>query len=120
TGCIFQNKSKGWMYFFSEINDETLLHELDDFLKRLCVRFGVTIKLKSFVRAFFQIKYNRRETSYIPNFDEYDITKKTYVLTHYFNKSVKGMTDEEIDYHFNKRISKQVKDIETDVKDAGY
>lgn len=120
TGCIFQNKSKGWMYFFSEINDETLLHELDDFLKRLCVRFGVSIKLKSFVRAFFQIKYNRRETSYIPNFDEYDIADKSYVLTHYFNKNVKGMTEEEIDYHFNKRIAKQVKDIETDVKDASY
>lgn len=120
TGCIFQNKSKGWMYFFSEINDETLLHELDDFLKRLCVRFGVSIKLKSFVRAFFQIKYNRRETSYIPNFDEYDMADKIYVLSHYFNKAVKGMTDEEIDYHFNKRIAKQVKDIETDVKDASY
>ncbi|HGV3488640.1 TPA: RNA-dependent DNA polymerase, partial [Raoultella planticola] len=34
TGCIFQNKSKGWMYFFSEINDENLLHSLDDFLKK--------------------------------------------------------------------------------------
>ena len=30
------------------------------------------------------------------------------------------MQDEEIEYHFNKRISRQVKDIETDVKDATY
>jgi RNA-directed DNA polymerase len=120
TGCIFQNKSKGWMYFFSEINDETLLHELDDFLKRLCNRFSVTLYLKSFVRTFFQIKFNRRETNYIPNFDEYDVPRKIYVLTHYFNKSVRGMTDEEIDYNFSKRIAKQVKDIETDVKDTSY
>ncbi|ELY4099889.1 reverse transcriptase domain-containing protein [Cronobacter sakazakii] len=120
TGCIFQNKSKGWMYFFSEINDETLLHELDDFLKRLCVRYGVALNLKSFVRTFFQIKYNRRETNYIPNFDEYDISQKSHVLTHYFNKDVRGMTEEQINYHFNKRIAKQVKDIETDVKDASY
>lgn len=120
TGCIFQNKSKGWMYFFSEINDEKLLHELDNFLNNLCKRFGVNIKLKSFVRAFYQIKYYRRETTYIPNFDEYDINDKSYVLTYYFNKSINGMQDEEIEYHFNKRISRQVKDIETDVKDAGY
>ncbi|GKW28592.1 reverse transcriptase domain-containing protein [Pectobacterium brasiliense] len=120
TGCIFQNKSKGWMYFFSEIDDETLLHELDGFLKRLCERFSVSLNLKSFVRTFYQIRYNRRETSYIPNFDEYDLVQKSHILTHYFKKNVKGMTDEEIEYHFNKRISKQVKDIETDIKDAGY
>ncbi len=120
TGCIFQNKSKGWMYFFSEINDEKLLHELDNFLNNLCKRFGVNIKLKSFVRAFYQIKYYRRETTYIPNFDLYNIADKSYVLTHYFNKNINGMQDEEIEYHFNKRISRQVKDIETDVKDAGY
>ena len=28
TGCVFQNKSKGWMFFFSEINNETILHNL--------------------------------------------------------------------------------------------
>lgn len=120
TGCIFQNKSKGWMYFFSEINDENLLHSLDDFLKKMCIRFSVKLNLKSFVRTFFQIKFRRRETRYVPNFDEYDRDQKIYVLTHYFNKDVKNMADEEINYHFNKRISKQVKDIETDVKDAGY
>lgn len=108
------------MYFFSEINDEKLLHELDHFLNNLCKRFGVNIKLKSFVRAFYQIKHYRRETTYIPNFDKYDIANKSYVLMHYFNKNIKGMQDEEIEYHFNKRISRQVKDIETDVKDAGY
>ena len=120
TGCIFQCKSKGWMYFFSEINDETLLHELDEFLCKLCSRFGVTLNLKSFVRTFYQIRHNRRETTYIPNFDEYTLEQKKNVLTKYFNKSTRGMRDEEIEYHFNKRISKQVKDIETDIKDAGY
>jgi len=120
TGCIFQNKSKGWMYFFSEIEDETLLHELDDFIKRLCKRFNVELNLKSFVRTYFQIKHNRRETAYIPNFDKFDIEQKSYVLTHYFNKSTKNMTEVDINHHFAIRIAKQVKDIETDVKDASY
>ncbi|WP_317474790.1 reverse transcriptase/maturase family protein [Cronobacter sakazakii] len=120
TGCIFQNKSKGWMYFFSEMDDETLLHQLDDFLKNQCKRFNVKINLKSFVRTYFQIKHNRRETKYIPNFDEYTEDQKIYVLNHYFQKKTENLTSLEIDYHFKKRISKQVKEIETDVKDAGY
>lgn len=120
TGCIFQNKSKGWMYFFSEMDDKTLLHQLDDFLKSQCERFNVKINLKSFVRTYFQIKHNRRETKYIPNFDEYSEDQKVYVLNHYFQKKTENLTSLEIDYHFKKRISKQVKEIETDVKDAGY
>lgn len=120
TGCIFQNKSKGWMYFFSEMNDETLLHQFDEFLKGLCERFNVKINLKSFVRTYFQIKHNRRDTTYIPNFDNYTEDQKVHVLNHYFQKKTENLTSLEIDYHFKKRISKQVKEIETDVKDAGY
>ena len=120
TGCIFQNKSKGWMYFFSEIENEILLHQLDVFIVNLCKRFNVKLKLKSFVRTFYQIKHNRRETKYIPNFDNYNIEDMTKVLNYYFKKNTTSLTDDEIEFHFKKRISSQVKDLETDIKDAGY
>lgn len=120
TGCIFQNKSKGWLYFFSEINDENLLHQLDAFLKNLCARFGVTVNLKSYVRTYYQIKNNRKQTRYIPNFDAYKLEEKIYVLNHYFKKNTDGLTEVEIDYQFKKRISKQVKNLESDIQDAGY
>lgn len=120
TGCIFQSKSKGWMYFFSEINDEILLHQLDNFLKSLCKRFNTPINLKSFVRSYYQIQNNRRETKYIPNFDNYTIEEKSHVLSYFFKKNTEKLTAKEIEYHFKKRISRQVKDLETDVKDAGY
>ncbi|MEL5654853.1 reverse transcriptase domain-containing protein [Serratia ureilytica] len=120
TGCIFQNKSKGWMYFFSEINDEVLLHQLDAFLKNLCKRFNAQVKLKSFVRTYYQIQNNRQETKYIPNFDNYTLEEKIHVLSYYFKKNIENLTTREIEYHFKKRISRQVKDLETDVKDAGY
>jgi retron-type reverse transcriptase len=35
TGCIFQNKSRGWMFFFLEINNETILYNLDRHIKHL-------------------------------------------------------------------------------------
>ncbi|QKJ48693.1 RNA-dependent DNA polymerase [Proteus vulgaris] len=120
TGCVFQNKSKGWLYFFSEINDEKILHQLDAFLKRLCIRFGVSINLKSYVKSYYQIKNKRKETKYIPNFDKYTLEQKKYVLIYYFKKNIENLTDIEIDYQFKKRISKQVKNLESDVQDAGY
>ncbi|EOX5952762.1 reverse transcriptase domain-containing protein [Providencia rettgeri] len=120
TGCIFQNKSKGWMYFFSEIEDEILLHQLDSFVLKLCSRFRVKLDVKSFVRTFYQIKHNRRETKYIPNFDKYSVEDMAYVLNYFFKKKTEGLTDAEIEYFFKKRISTQVRDLETDIKDAGY
>lgn len=119
TGCVFQEKSKGWVFFFSEITNESFLHEMDGFLKKLCIRFNVDIKLKSFVRTLYSIRHERSTTHYIPNFDAFTIDEMTYVLETYFKKSTEDMTSKEIVYNFKKRISKQVKDLETDVMDAG-
>ena len=32
TGCVFENKCKGWLFYFSEINNEKLLHKKNFFL----------------------------------------------------------------------------------------
>ncbi|WP_045047480.1 reverse transcriptase/maturase family protein [Rouxiella chamberiensis] len=120
TGCVFQAKSKGWLFFFSEINDEVFLHAMDAFINRLCIRYNVKINVKSFVRAFYQVKHNRSKTSYIPNFDNYTEEQMCDVLNKYFKKSTENMRLEEISYNFRKRISKQVKELETDITDAGY
>jgi len=117
TGCIFQNKSKGWMFFFSEINDESILHNLDRHVSKLAARFGVDITPKRFVRTYYEIKFARSETKYIPNFDKYTLDQKKDVLITYFDKKVDLMTDEDIDYEFRKRIVKQVRDLLTDVQD---
>lgn len=120
TGCVFQNKFKGWVFFFSEINNETFLHEMDAFISSLCERYSVNLNVKSFVRTFFQVNNNRYETTYIPNFDNYTEEQMTNVLNNYFNKSTANMTSKQIKYNFLKRISRQVRDLETDIKDAGY
>lgn len=120
TGCIFERKCKGWQFFFSEINDEELLHRLDHYVSRLCHRFEVDIKPKKFVKTFKEISHNKYHTTYIPNFDEYDIKKMKIVLVRYFGFSIINMTDEEIKYHFYKKIGAQVKELEVDIKDFGY
>ncbi|MDU9402923.1 reverse transcriptase domain-containing protein [Pseudomonas sp. zfem004] len=115
TGCVFQDKSRGWLFFFSEINDETLLHQLDLYVAKLAKRFNVKIAPKSFVRAFYEINRRRHTTNYVPNFDRYSIDQMKSVLTDYFNKSVGGLTDEEIEYEFKKRIDRQSRELLVDL-----
>ena len=120
TGCIFDNKSKGWLFFFSEINDESLLHTLDHYVKKLIKRFNVSIQPKKFVRAFKELSHRKYETSYIPNFDDYDLDEQKSVLVDYFGVVVGKMEDEEIEFEFHKRIGKQVKDLLVDVQNFAY
>ncbi|MFT7413060.1 MAG: RNA-directed DNA polymerase [Paraglaciecola sp.] len=120
TGCIYENKSKGWLFFFSEINDEALLHTLDHYVKKLVKRFNVTITPKKFVRAFKELSFRKYETSYIPNFDGYDLAKKKTVLVDYFKVNISKLSDDEIEFEFNKRINKQVKDLLVDVQNFAY
>lgn len=117
TGCVFEQKGKGWLFFFSEINDEKLLHVLDNYVNKLVLRFGVKIQVKKFVRAFKELNYKKYETNYIPNFDRFDLDQKKSVLTTYFGMNLKGVEDEEIEFQFRRRLAKQVKDMLSDVGD---
>jgi RNA-directed DNA polymerase len=115
TGCVFEKKSKGWLFFFSEINDESLLHVLDHYVRKLCLRFNVEVKPKKFVRAFKELSHRRHDTKYIPNFDNYDLGMKKEVLVFYFGFDLSKLGDEEIEYEFHKRVGRQVKDLLVDV-----
>lgn len=117
TGCIKDNKCKGWLFFFSEINDEALLHTLDHFVKKLCKRFSVDMNNKKFVRAFKEIQHKKYSSRYIPNFDEYDLDQQDDVLREYFGYDTSKLTNEEVNYIFNKKINRQIRDLESDIKD---
>lgn len=120
TGCVFEGKSKGWLFFFSEINDESILHILDHYVRKLCVRFDVKVTPKKFVRAFKELSHRRYETNYIPNFDNYDIDMMKEVLVDYFGMNISSKDKYEIEFEFHKRVGRQVKDLLVDVKDFGY
>lgn len=119
TGCIYENKSKGWLFFFSEINDECLLYSLDNHVKKLKRRFGLPeLPTKRFVRAFKELTFRKYETNYIPNFDKYTLEQMKGVLVEFFDfKSIENYTEKAIRYEFKKRISKQIRDLQTDIQD---
>ena len=120
TGCIFDKKAKGWLFFFSEINDDKLLHSLDHYVSKLIKRFKVGIKPKKFVRSFKELSHRKFCTNYIPNFDNYTLQQKANVLIEYFKLDLSKLTNTEIEFEFNKRINKQVKDLLVDIQNVSY
>ena len=117
TGCIFQSKARGWLFYFSQINDEKILHELDHFVSKMKKRFGVSIKQKKFVRAYYETIHKKYETKYIPNFDEYTVGQMRKVLEKYFSYNLYNYTDDMIRHAFRKKIDRQVKDLLIDVQE---
>ncbi len=71
TGCKFEGKKYGWLYFFSQINDTTLLFKLDTFIVNMFNKFNIEYEkkeVKKFIRTYFEILKNRTNTKYITNF----------------------------------------------------
>ncbi|MGJ3495121.1 reverse transcriptase domain-containing protein [Piscirickettsia salmonis] len=114
TGCVFKRKSRGWLFFFSLINNEQVLHQLDSFVKKLFHRFNLQLHAKSFVRTFYEIKHKRHETNYIPNFDKLGSNQKREILKNQYG--LEKVDDNNLDYLFNKRIGKEIKDLEEDIQ----
>ena len=118
TGCIFNDTKYGWLFFFSQINDEGLLHSLDHFIKTQLLRFGIDsrkIHIKKFVRAFYEIRKNLKNSKYIPNFDLISIKDKRKILRNVFGLKIRLMSRTDIEYQFNKRIYRTIKDLEKDL-----
>lgn len=75
TGCLYNNKAYGWLFFFKNINDMELLYHLDWFVKKSFDDFGLIYDpkdIKSFVKSYFKINslkpFKLDSNSYIPSF----------------------------------------------------
>lgn len=119
TGCVFGGQGKGWLFFYSEIDDMSLLYELDRHVGHQIKRLGIDLSVKSFVRAYHEIKYKRHESRYFPNFDLYSDVQQASFLVEYFGMNVDGMPIEEVRYAFGKRISSQTRELLTDIQGLG-
>ncbi len=86
TGCVIDGKQYGWLFFFSLINDQTLLFKLDTHVKKLCERFDVpydTDEIKKFSRTYYELK-KLEKSNYIPKFKD-----KNRVLVEALNVLIK-------------------------------
>ncbi|RCS23512.1 RNA-directed DNA polymerase (reverse transcriptase) protein [Phyllobacterium salinisoli] len=120
TGCIFNEKRMGWMFFFSMTSDIKQLRRLDNFVSRAWRRAGLDKfgKPKRFVKSYYEIRYNLKETKYIPKFDEYSTDQKAKLIADMEVKNfdeVRSWSVERINRTFLRLVRKEVAELERDV-----
>ncbi len=117
TGCILDENKYGWAFFFSQANDKSLFYKIDHLVQKLIKRYQIDINkdIKSVARAYHEIRYNRNDTTYIPNFDEYDDIQKIEVLTELELYDEK-MKRKDIDDVFKSTIFKKAKGLQRDIQ----
>ncbi len=121
TGCIFKENRYGWVFFFQQIDDKKLLMRLDNFVrkemeKREMSKFNEDIK--TFVKAYHEIRYNSKETEYIPNFDKYTIDEMKDVIAHAEGKSPSfyaRLEAAEVAAKFDRIINRETSELENDL-----
>lgn len=119
TGCVFNHTRYGWIHYYSQMTDEGLLHSLDHFVQKQLRRFGIhrgKIRVKSFVRAWHEINFNSRRTSYIPDFDSYGPDDKRTCVRVVRDIDVSQFSDAEIDHEFRKIVYRSIQQLEKDLE----
>src|SRR5699024_8549862 len=118
---IIDENKYGWLFFYSQIDDLSILYRLDWFVEKLFKRFEIQNisekSIKKFVRTYHEILFNRSGSNYIHNFDKYEIKQKKDLLINVFNlKRLRNADDEKIDRNFRKYIFNSLKKLEQDIK----
>jgi hypothetical protein len=74
SGAISGNRRYGWIAYFSQISDESVLHKIDAAVRKMLLRSDELKSrvpyVKRFARAFFEIRF-RPNGGYVRNYDEY-------------------------------------------------
>ncbi|MQY00677.1 RNA-directed DNA polymerase (reverse transcriptase) protein [Sinorhizobium medicae] len=120
TGCIMNQKRFGWMFFFSMTENVKQLKRLDRFVDMQWNKSGMEQagKPKTFVKTFYEIRYNAADTKYIPRFDDYSIEKKMELISTMEGielVEIRDWTREKIEKKFWYYVKREVADLEKDI-----
>lgn len=123
TGCTFEGKNYGWLFFFMQTENISQLKYLDMFIARQLALRGLgalTGRVKRFVKAYHEIRFNRKDTKYILNFDEFttDDKIKTISLLTGERESLVRAKAAVINERFYKLIGKEVSKLERDIMET--
>jgi len=120
TGCIDESKAKGWLFFFSELTNQNILHELDHFVQKIAKQFGLSKtereRIKKFTRTYFEITHKFYSSNYIPNFDNFNLDTKKDILVKVFQFDIKGRSTEEIETIFKYKTRKHINKLLIDLR----
>jgi Retron-type reverse transcriptase len=122
TGCTFHKVRRGWVAYYSQITDLSVLKRLDAVVDRSVRRFEVEFERrpKSFMRTYWRIRYPAPDHgAYVPNFDDFSNVEKRKLLVKVLGEAAaRSMTNAQIDSHFTSRVFKIVRELETHIGDV--
>ncbi|MBL3845905.1 reverse transcriptase domain-containing protein [Bacillus cereus group sp. Bc065] len=111
----------GWLFYFSQMEDTGILYHLDWLIDELLVKFNFKhidrSDIKSFVKAFYEIKYNVRNSEYIHRPDDLTFVEIKKLLMEIFNVNESQLKDKMyIEKMYKKLVYKPIKESEKDIK----
>lgn len=119
TGCVFEGRRLGWVFYFSQITTTERLRAVNRTIETLLRRFSLTgqIRPKSLVKAHYESKRkNKLSHSYIPNFDTMSIAQQREILSLLLGAArIGSLSDKRISDLFRMRISAAVRELEADL-----
>lgn len=125
SGCQFMGRKIGWLFFFAQSKNKRQLKQLDEFVTtkaREVLKPGDQDRLKRFVKAYYEIRFNADETGYFPNFDNFDDEQKKQQIGVLIPKKTRDEIDalspEELDQLFRKCIGREIADLEKDMMEV--
>ena len=120
TGCIYKNQRFGWVFYYSQINDLSVLRRLDNTVRKLCIRFGIVIppNPKRLLKAFYESKRTDKQSHwYIPNYDEMTIPKMRTFLAGIGYK-VDALPEDEVLFAFHRLVRYATRSLEKDISNV--
>lgn len=123
TGCIFENQRRGWLSYFSRINDLYLLNHLDRLVAKCAASVEVQkhMRIRKFSTALFRLRLSQDTASkYVPNFDKFTPDEKRTILRDVLVPSVPNVSmlpDDIIVALFAARIQRFVQELEHDLQE---
>ena len=117
TGCIYEGQKYGWLFYYSQLNDLSILYHLDWYVQKLLERFKINsdFKLKHFVRTYFEINKNVSHSTYLLNVDLYDLDDKKKIIATVLQDDNKVPTNpEQVEKLFKEIMFKEIQKLEHD------
>jgi RNA-directed DNA polymerase len=125
TGAISENKNYGWIFYFSELNDLSLLYSMDALIEKKFLPRMTHLLLpnprdvKKLTRAYYAAKYNRIG-GYIHNYNIYDTIakKREFLRSRGEIRRYERLTEREIEIRFDRIRRRRLSKLDKDVGEA--